>query len=79
MSTMILNADAIVKTLSYTMNEEMKVAAEPVIAKALAEIETVMRRRMGEMLIAMINQDMNVFRQGTDLHITVRQAARSAY
>ena len=70
----IINQEYVEKMLFSAINKEMQEAAEPVLQKALAEIERQMRERMAAMLIAHIQSEFSVRTMGRDLQITVRQA-----
>ncbi len=72
--TQIISKEYVEKMLFDEINKQMKEAAEPVLQRALAEIEKQMRERMARMLIAHIESDFSVERMGADLRITVRQA-----
>jgi hypothetical protein len=70
----IINQEYVEKMLFAAINKQMQEAAEPVLQKALAEIERQMRERMAAMLIANIQSDFSVRTMGHDLQIIVRQA-----
>lgn len=70
----IINQEYVEKMLFSAINKEMQEAAEPVLQKALAEIERQMRERMAAMLIAHIKSEFSVRIMGNELQITVRQA-----
>lgn len=59
--------------LKEVMNEELIAAAEPVIAEAIAKVEVELRKRLGTMLIAMIDQNFTMDRIGPDLRIVIKQ------
>lgn len=77
MASTILNTDVLMLKIREAMNKEMAAAAEPIIQKALdeakKEIEVAMRKKMGSMLIAVIDNNFRMERMGTDLHIIVHQ------
>lgn len=68
----LINSDAAIELLRRKMNIEMMTAAEPVIKKALEDIEITMRRKLGAMIIATINSSFSVERYGNDLRILVK-------
>jgi 2-keto-3-deoxy-6-phosphogluconate aldolase len=72
----ILNGESVEKVLREAINEEMIKAAEPVLKKALAEIEVTMRERMAACIISYIEQSFIMERCGTDLRIVVKQIER---
>jgi hypothetical protein len=73
----LINHDAFKVHLLQSVNEAMKEAAEPVIEKALKEIEITMRETLAQKLISMIDSNISMERYGTDLRITIRQAEPS--
>jgi 2-keto-3-deoxy-6-phosphogluconate aldolase len=73
MSTSIINEPNFVAMLKERMNKEMQQAAEPVIQKALQEIEVAMRKQLAENLIALIDRQFSVNRMGDDIVIHIRQ------
>jgi hypothetical protein len=72
MADSLINSDAAVSLLLQTMNKEMVAAAEPVIDKALADIEKVMREKLGSMVIAYLDNYMEVERMGNTLRILIK-------
>lgn len=54
-------------SLQAEMNKQMLAAAEPVIQKALKEVEQAMRQRLGAMVIGLIEESFSVDRYGQDL------------
>jgi len=73
MKTTLINSDAAVELLRDKLNEGLLAAAEPAIKKAMEDIEKELRKRLGEMLISVIDSSYAVERFGTDLRITVRR------
>jgi len=73
----IISQEYVEKILFEAINKQMKEAAEPVLQKALADIEKQMRERMAAMLISHIQSEFSVRTMGHDLQITVRQAVPS--
>jgi len=78
LSKTYINEEAFIDVIKDSMNAEMTKAAEPVIQKALKEIEAEMRAKLGAMLIATINNDYQIERFGSDLRIVVKQALSSS-
>lgn len=74
MSELLVNPENALKHLRASLNMEMQRAAEPIIRKALEDVEKAMRERMAALLIAHIERSFSVRRNGTDLEITVHQA-----
>lgn len=72
MASTWINGDTMLAELKERMNAEMLEAAEPVIRKAVEEAEKEMRKRLGGLFVAMIDASFSVYRDGRDLHITVR-------
>jgi hypothetical protein len=64
------------RAIQVQINEQMKQAAEPVIQQALKDIEVEMRKKLGAMLISLIEQNFRVETRSNDLVITVKQAMR---
>lgn len=71
MATTWINSDNMLAMLQKQMNEEMMLAAAPVIEKAVAEAKKEMQKKLGAMFVAMIDQSFSVERFGSNLRITV--------
>ena len=76
MSTSLINVDQFTKILFKELNADMTAAAEPILKKALAEIEKKMREELAQKLISFIQNDFAVERMGHDIRILVKQAAK---
>ena len=74
MSTELLNLDGFKSMFYAGLNSAMMEAAEPIIEKALDEIEVAMRERLGQKLIGVIDSDFSMERMGTDIRIIIKQA-----
>jgi len=70
--TGFVDPDRMLKSLQEKMNSEMMAAAEPVIKKAVEEAEKEMRRRLGAMVVGLIEQSFSIERFGSDLRIHVK-------
>ena len=73
------NQPNMLKALQAQLNADMLAQAEPLIKKALEEIEKEMRARLAQRLIANIEQDMDIRTMGHTITITLRQAAAENY
>lgn len=71
MSYTLLNNDEVLKLLKEKMNREMIAAAQPIIEKALIDIEKAMRQKLGSLVISMLDESMDVDRKGTTLRILI--------
>ncbi len=69
----LLNSDAIYQILTERINEEMIKAAEPIISDALKEIEYKMREKLGAIVIAHIENYMEIEKYGQTLKIVIKQ------
>lgn len=72
MSSTWINTDNMMRGLKERMNLEMQAAAEPVIRKAVEDAEKEMRKRLGAMVVALIDNNFSVERMGNDLRILVK-------
>lgn len=72
----LINVEAFRETLHEDLNQSMMEAAEPILQKALKDIEVKMRERMAALIIARIQRDFNVSLRGEEISITVKQAER---
>ena len=74
MATMIgnlINHETFQKMMADQLNDGMREAAEPVIAKALEEIERTMRKQLASMVVALVDRSIQIDRQGENLRIVV--------
>lgn len=71
MST-IINMDVALANLQAEINSQIAEAVEPIIQKAVQEAEVVIRKRVGEMVVGMIQSDYSIERMGNMLRIDVR-------
>ena len=62
------------KVLHEQLNDELIAVAEPFVQEAIKNYERALRRRLGEMVIGMIEQSYSAERMGPNLIITVRNA-----
>lgn len=69
-----IDGPSFLRSLQEEMNRQMLAAAEPVIQKAVQEVERAMRQRLGAMVIGLIEKSVEVDRFGPDLRILVKQA-----
>jgi formate dehydrogenase maturation protein FdhE len=65
-------AENMLRVLKEQMNADLTKAAEPEIQRALAEVEKVMRQRLASHLIALLDRQFDMRRNGEDLVITLR-------
>ena len=72
-TTGLINKEAFAEMMRKAMNEEMMKAAEPILEKALKDIERTMRNRLGGLIVGYIEHHMEVDRHGEALRILVRQ------
>lgn len=70
----IVNEQALHALLKEKLNQDMLAAAEPIIQKALADIEHEMRRAIVPRLVSMIEANVDLYRDNRDLVIRIRQA-----
>ena len=78
MATTLLDHDMTLEILKRAMNKEMVAAAAPLIAKALVDIEMVMRKKLGSMVVAYLDTCIEIDRMGQDLRIIVRHEHKEA-
>lgn len=76
MSNSLINVDVFNELVGKYLDEEMKNAAQPILDKALQDIENKMRERMASMTIAFIKNDITIDRMGQDIRIIVKQAMK---
>ena len=65
----IFDVEGVKSMLSSNLNEEMLMAAEPILEEALREMEKEMRKRLSACLIAQIDRTMDVEMSGDILTI----------
>jgi len=73
MAQNIINSDLFFKQIGEKLNDEMIKTSEPLVKKALEEIEKEMRKSLGAMLIKFIESEFSLERFGNDLVIKIRQ------
>ncbi len=76
MATNILDREEFSRFFKEELNASMSRVAEPILEKALEDMERTMREQMAQKLISLIENDFVVERMGHDIRITVRQAKR---
>lgn len=69
----IINQDVFLEHLKKKINVSMVGAAEPIIQKALEDIESEMRQKLASIVVSLIKVDFNCERSGKDLKILVKQ------
>lgn len=69
----IINEEALLANLRGALSKEMQAAAEPLVKSAMADIEKAMRLRLAEMLVSMVRGEVDLYRDGRDLTIRVRE------
>ncbi len=72
MASTLLNNEYAAEILKREMNKEMIAAAEPVIKEALGEVEKVMRKKLASMVIAYLDNYIEVDRTGQTIRILVK-------
>lgn len=70
----LINHDELAKILGKELNKAMTEAAEPLIQKALKDIEQIMREKLAQRLISFIEHNLVMDRMGNDLRILIKQA-----
>jgi len=78
-STSIINDAEFEKQLFKTLNTAMLVAAEPIVQKALKEVEVEMRKQLASNLISFITNNYTIQTRSDNMVITVKQAERNPY
>jgi hypothetical protein len=68
-----LDGPAAAELLRRRLNAELEELAEPLIQEAVAKLEQRLRRSLGAMLIGMLDQTVNVYRDERQLVITLNQ------
>lgn len=74
----VLRAEDVSDILGRELKVSMLQAAEPILQKALKDIEQQMREKMASRLISFIENDFVVERMGHDIRIVVKQAHKEA-
>jgi hypothetical protein len=72
MASTWVNSENMLAGLKEKMNAEMMAAAEPVIKNAAEAAEKEMRKRLGAMFVALLDQTFSMERMGNDLRILVK-------
>ncbi len=67
-----IDMEDVCKRMSLAVVNELTKAAEPFIKDVLSEIETQLRKRVGEMVVNTINSNYEMERLGTNLIIKVK-------
>lgn len=68
----LITDDAMDVLIKDALNEGMLKAAEPIIQKALKEVEMEMRAKMASMLISYLDNQVSMERFGRDLRILIK-------
>ena len=68
----LINQEYFQKHLLAHLNEGMRVAAEPVIQRALKDVEAAMRAKLGAMVVSYLDGHLEVDRMGAAMRIIVR-------
>lgn len=74
----LINFEEFEKFFTTGLNEAMTEAAEPIIQKAIQDIEKEMREVMAKSLIAMVQNNFSIERMQNDIKIIVKQALPDA-
>ena len=69
----IINEKNFLAELQNTLNKEMIEAAQPIIHKALAQVEKAMQERLGAMLIGMIRESLIINTVGQNIQIEIKK------
>ena len=64
----------VARIIGAELNKAMLKAAEPILQKALTEIEHEMREKMVSRLLAFVENNFAVDRMGHDIRIVIKQA-----
>ncbi|HEY1127948.1 MAG TPA: hypothetical protein VGF12_00970 [Roseateles sp.] len=76
-TSFLLNAENTLGALKAQINVELTKAAEPVIQRALAEIEAEMRKKLAANLVALIDRSYSMTTYGDVLTISVNRGPRA--
>jgi hypothetical protein len=68
----IINEENVLRMLRERVTQEMQVAAEPLVRETVNKLEAVMRRRLAEIVVAMVATEIDVFRDGRNLLIRLQ-------
>jgi hypothetical protein len=74
--TSIINEGAFRDSIIKQLNADLLAAAEPILQEALKKIEVEMRAKMAQRLIAYMDNNFHIERNGMDLRIVIRQAVQ---
>jgi hypothetical protein len=66
-----INEELFAKQIRTLLNEEMTKAAEPLLKKAVADIEAEMRKRLAAMLVGVLDTSYSAERDGRVMAIRV--------
>lgn len=72
MATTLLNNECALGILKKQMNKEMIEAAKPLVEKALVDIEKIMRAKLASMVVAFLDNYMEVERYGQTMRIVIK-------
>ena len=72
MATTLLNNECALEILKKRMNKEMIEAAKPLVEKALKDIEKVMRTKLASMVVAFLDNYMEIERCGQTMRIVIK-------
>lgn len=72
----LINPENALTMLREQATKEMQLAAEPVLREALDKIEATMRRRLAEIVIAMVATEIDIFKDGRNLMIRLQTEPR---
>jgi len=72
---LVLREVDVADILGKELNEALRKAAEPILQKAMKDIEQEMREKMASRLLAFIENNFIVERMGHDIRIVVKQVA----
>ncbi len=69
----IIDTDVFLQVMRENINKDLLRAAQPVLDEALESIEKELRKKLGSIVISMIDSNFNIDRHGSDIRILVRQ------
>jgi len=72
----MINIESFKKNLGVTLTKEMLEAAEPILQKALSDMEHAMRKDLARMVTGMIESSYDISQNGTLLLIRVQLAGK---
>lgn len=75
MMASIINDELFAQQMRQVLNDEMLRAAEPVLQKALKDIETEMRKKLAALVVGVVDRSYRLSRDGQSIVIRVDMQA----